>query len=134
MKLREFFGFIIILIIIFGTIILSCMTILISNAVSGRRVVVFGQHQPLHHHLPALLLPHLRQDHVALLLALDKAVEGVVVQVAELNSSSDSCNFHHQGRIANSTLQDDFNQLHEEIVDIRNSFFSINISKSELIS
>ena len=133
LKLRVFKGCIIILIIIFGTIILNNMTILISIAVSDRWVVVFWQDQPLHHHLTSLLLLHLWQYHVALLFWLDEAIERVMVQVAKLNSSTNSGHFHDQRRITNSALKYDFQQFDKEIADACDSFFTINISKSNLI-
>lgn len=73
--------------------------------ISIREVIVFVEDECLSQLLPIFPLPHLRQDHKALLLWLDETVEGIMAERVKLHTLSNPSHLHSQRRVTYLTLQ-----------------------------
>ena len=91
------------------------------------------QHERLGHLLPIVPLAHLRQNHEALLALLDEAVERVMAERVVLHSLTNPTHFHQQGRVTDSALQQNLDQLAQEGLYLVEGLFAISAADTQSV-
>lgn len=91
------------------------------------------QHERLGHLLPIVPLPHLRQNHEALLALLDETVKRVVAERIVLHPLTNPTHLHQQGWVADSALQQNLDQLAQEGLYLVEGLIAISAADTQSV-